>query len=47
VDVTSLYAIPFEEDARDPKIWFLDHLYHEEMFQMFKKVRIDIIAYLA
>jgi 26S proteasome regulatory subunit N8 len=40
VDVTNVYAVPFEEDTRDPKIWFLDHLYHEEMFAMFKKVNV-------
>ena len=39
VDITNVYAVPFEEDSRDPKIWFLDHIYHEEMFQMFKKVK--------
>lgn len=38
VDVTNSYAVPFEEDARDPSIWFLDHNYHEEMYAMFKKV---------
>lgn len=38
VDVTNSYAVPFEEDAKDPSIWFLDHNYHEEMHAMFKKV---------
>jgi len=38
VDVTNSYAVPFEEDERDPKIWFLDHSFHEAMFGMFKKV---------
>jgi len=38
VDVTNSYAVPFEEDAKDSSIWFLDHNYHEEMFAMFKKV---------
>lgn len=38
VDVTNGYAVPFEEDEKNPKIWFLDHNYHENMFSMFKKV---------
>merc|ERR1712110_900478 len=38
LDVTSSYAVPFEEDERDPSIWFLDHSFHEAMFAMFKKV---------
>lgn len=38
IDVTSSYAVPFEEDPRNPKIWFVDHNYHENMFAMFKKV---------
>lgn len=31
-------AVPFEEDDKDPSIWFLDHSYLENMFKMFKKV---------
>ena len=31
-------AVPFEEDERDPNIWFLDHSYLEGMSAMFKKV---------
>jgi len=38
VDVTNGYAVPFEEDPRNPNIWFVDHNYHENMFAMFKKV---------
>ncbi|KAL0003291.1 hypothetical protein SO802_017072 [Lithocarpus litseifolius] len=38
VDVTNSYAVPFEEDDRDPSIWFLDHNYHESMFSMFKRI---------
>jgi len=38
VDVTNSFAVPFEEDNKDPTIWFLDHNYHEEMHAMFKKV---------
>merc|ERR1712232_407415 len=32
------FAVPFEEDPRDPQVWFLDHNFHENMFAMFKKV---------
>ncbi|PQP96005.1 26S proteasome non-ATPase regulatory subunit 7 homolog A [Prunus yedoensis var. nudiflora] len=38
VDVSNSYAVPFEEDDRDPSIWFLDHNYHEAMFSMFKRI---------
>lgn len=30
--------MPFEEDDKDPSIWFLDHNYHESMFSMFKRI---------
>lgn len=30
--------MPFEEDEKDPSIWFLDHNYHESMFSMFKRI---------
>mmetsp|Transcript_46467 Transcript_46467/g.123330 ORF Transcript_46467/g.123330 Transcript_46467/m.123330 type:complete len:357 (+) Transcript_46467:2-1072(+) len=38
LNVTNSFALPFEEDSKDPKIWFLDHNYLENMFAMFKKV---------
>ncbi|KAF8312386.1 Mov34-domain-containing protein [Clavulina sp. PMI_390] len=38
VNVANSFAIPFEEDEKDPKTWFLDHNYIEGMWQMFKKV---------
>lgn len=38
MDVTNCYAIPFEEDPKDPNVWFLDHTYHENMFNMFRKI---------
>lgn len=34
----SLVAVPFEEDDKDPSVWFLDHNYVESMNDMFKKV---------
>ena len=30
--------MPFEEDEKDPSVWFLDHNYVEGMNDMFKKV---------
>merc|ERR1712113_985168 len=36
--VTNCFAVPFEEDPRDPRVWFLDHNFHENMYAMFKKV---------
>eukprot|EP00897_Mesotaenium_endlicherianum_P009015 jgi/Mesen1/8141/ME000437S07235 len=32
------FRVPFEEDDKDPTIWFLDHNYHENMYAMFKKI---------
>jgi len=36
--ITNCFAVPFEEDPRDPQVWFVDHNFHENMFAMFKKV---------
>lgn len=38
VNVANSFAVPFEEDERDGKTWFLDHDYIEGMMEMFKKV---------
>ncbi|ODN80015.1 hypothetical protein L202_03876 [Cryptococcus amylolentus CBS 6039] len=38
VNVANSFAIPFEEDERDPKTFFLDLDYVEEMWRMFRKV---------
>lgn len=38
VNVANSFAIPFEEDEKDSKTWFLDHNYIEGMWEMFKKV---------
>ncbi|KAI5819023.1 26S proteasome regulatory subunit rpn-8 [Pyronema omphalodes] len=38
VRVTNSFAVPFEEDEKDPAVWFLDHNYVESMRDMFKKV---------
>ncbi|CAR28789.1 hypothetical protein ZYGR_0U01480 [Zygosaccharomyces rouxii] len=36
--VTNSFAIPFEEDEKNPDVWFLDHNYIENMNDMFKKI---------
>ncbi|KAK1754336.1 maintenance of mitochondrial structure and function-domain-containing protein [Echria macrotheca] len=38
VRVSNSFAVPFEEDEKDPSVWFLDHNYVEAMNDMFKKV---------
>lgn len=36
--LTAADVVPFEEDEKDPSVWFLDHNYVEGMNDMFKKV---------
>lgn len=36
--IMSSFAVPFEEEARDPSVWFVDHNYHEELSYMCNKV---------
>ncbi|CAM9092513.1 unnamed protein product [Chrysoparadoxa australica] len=38
VDITNSFAVPFEEDLRNPDIWYLDHNFLESMEGMFRKV---------
>lgn len=38
LDISNSFAIPFDEDASDGGVWFLDHEYLENMYHMFKKV---------
>ena len=38
VDVTNCYALPFEEDPKDKKVWFVDHVYLEQMLEMYQKI---------
>lgn len=38
VDCTNSFAVPFEEDPKDPSIWFFDHSFLENMLGMFRKV---------
>lgn len=36
LNITNCFAVPFEED--ETGIWYLDHIYHEEMYLMFRKI---------
>ncbi|WPK25477.1 hypothetical protein PUMCH_002794 [Australozyma saopauloensis] len=38
IQVTNSFAIPFEEDEKNPSVWFLDHNFIESMGEMFKKI---------
>lgn len=38
VDCTNSFAVPFEEDSRNPDVFYLDHNYLENMLAMFRKV---------
>jgi len=38
LDISNSFAVPFDEDDRDKSVWFLDHDYLENMYNMFKKV---------
>jgi len=38
LEVTNSFALPFEEDEKNPDIFFLDHSYLENMYRMFRKV---------
>lgn len=38
VRVSNSFAVPFEEDEKDPSVWYLDHNYIESMNEMFKKI---------
>jgi len=38
LDVSNSFAVPFDEDAKEADVWFLDHDYLETMYGMFKKV---------
>jgi len=38
VDATNSFAVPFEEDNKNPAVFYLDHNYLENMLGMFRKV---------
>lgn len=43
VDVCNSFAVPFEEDVNNPKVWFLDHNFLDNMYWMFKKVTCELL----
>ena len=47
VNVANSFGIPFEEDERDSKTWFLDHNYIEGMYDMFRKVNGTSLPHLS
>ncbi|OBT59997.1 hypothetical protein VE03_10585 [Pseudogymnoascus sp. 23342-1-I1] len=38
VRISNSFAVPFEEDKKNPSVWFLDHNYVESMNDLFKKL---------
>lgn len=36
--MTNCYAVPFEEEKDDDSIWFFDHIYHEKMYNMMRRI---------
>ena len=38
LDIANSFAIPFDEDDKDRDVWFLDHEYLENMYNMFRSV---------
>jgi 26S proteasome regulatory subunit N8 len=38
IDVTNSFALPFDEDARDPSVFFADENFAIDMDRMFRKV---------
>ena len=38
INVANSFAVPFEEDEKDSKTWFLDHNFIDSVWEMFKKV---------
>mmetsp|Transcript_8232 Transcript_8232/g.17164 ORF Transcript_8232/g.17164 Transcript_8232/m.17164 type:complete len:343 (-) Transcript_8232:799-1827(-) len=38
VDCSNSFAVPFEEDSRNPAVFYLDHNYVENMLRMFRKI---------
>ncbi|GAB4837230.1 hypothetical protein Ancab_002133 [Ancistrocladus abbreviatus] len=38
VNVTNCYAVPFQEDEHDPRLWVLDQNFHESKYSMFRRI---------
>ena len=46
LDIANSFAIPFDEDDKDRDVWFLDHEYLENMYNMFRYASpVRIIIY--
>ena len=45
LDIANSFAIPFDEDDKDKEVWFLDHEYLENMYNMFRFVREKLFLY--
>lgn len=39
LDINNSFAVPFDEDPRNPDVWFFDTNYAEEMFKMHRRVQ--------
>lgn len=38
LDISNSFAVPFDGESNDAKVWFLDHNYLESMFVMYKRI---------
>jgi len=38
LQVTNSYAVPFEEEKNEPDVWFFDHIYLENMYEMQNRI---------
>lgn len=47
LDISNCFAVPFDEDANDRDVWFLDTNYAMELFQMYKAVlpKISVVGW--
>ncbi|KAH9589299.1 JAB1/MPN/MOV34 metalloenzyme domain [Trypanosoma melophagium] len=47
LDINNSFAVPFDEDQRDPDVWFIDTNYAEEMFYMFRRVlpKVQVVGW--
>lgn len=47
LDVTTCFAVPFDEDPKDAAVWFLDVNYAEDVWMMYRKVlpRIKVVGW--
>ena len=43
LDIANSFAIPFDEDDKDREVWFLDHEYLENMYNMFRFVNLETL----